>query len=95
MTHLHFIMMGDDWEMGHVLCSAMAERLMLLSLTWANLGHHCVLQDEGRTSLHDFDTKASTLYLVSMSTFWILTVATGGSHLHELLWHEQCAPEFC
>ena len=95
MTHLHFIMMGDDWDMGDVLCSTMAECLMLLSLTWANLGHHCVPQDEGRTSLHDFDTKASTLYLVSMSTFWILTVATGGSHLHELLWHKQCAPEFC
>ncbi|CAL5220856.1 g2941 [Coccomyxa viridis] len=34
-------------------------------------------KDETRSSLKDFDTKASILYLVSMSTFWILTVATG------------------
>ena len=43
-----------------------------------------MLQDEGRTSMHDFNTKASTLYLVSMSTFWILTVASGGYYMHEL-----------
>ena len=45
-------------------------------------------QDETRSSLKDFDTKASVLYLVSMSTFWILTVATGGCDRHALRKHE-------
>ena len=36
-----------------------------------------VLQDETTASLKTFDFNASTLYLVSMSTFWILTIATG------------------
>lgn len=39
----------------------------------------CLLQDETKASSKDFDTNASILYLVSMSTFWILTLATGGS----------------
>lgn len=43
-----------------------------------------MLQDETRTSLNEFDTKASILYLVSMSTFWILTVATGVFDVHPL-----------
>ncbi len=38
-----------------------------------------MLQDEARTSVNDFNMKASLLYLVAMSTFWILVVATGGS----------------
>ena len=44
------------------------------------------LQDETRTSLHDFTLKASLLYLVSMSTFWMLIIAAGelqlGRHMH-------------
>ena len=51
---------------------------MHLFSTWANFDNHCMLQDEEKTALHDFNTKASMLYLVSMSTFWILIVATGG-----------------
>jgi len=41
-----------------------------------------MLQDETMTSLKKFDFNASTLYLVSMSTFWILTIATGRFDLH-------------
>ena len=34
-------------------------------------------QDETKTSLHDFNLKASLLYLISMSTFWMLVIAAG------------------
>ena len=42
-------------------------------------------QDEGRSSLTDFSLKATILYLVSMSTFWLLVVAGGVFSLHALL----------
>ena len=37
----------------------------------------CVLQGETTTSLEKFNLKVSVLYLVSMSTFWIMTIAAG------------------
>ncbi len=56
----------------------------------AHAENNCMPQDETRSSLKDFDTKASILYLVSMSTFWILTVATGRCDRHALRKHETC-----
>ena len=53
--------------------------------------NNCMPQDETRSSLKDFDTKASILYLVSMSTFWILTVATGKCDRCALCKHETCS----
>lgn len=50
-------------------------------------------QDEGRTSLDTFNSKASLLYLVSMTTFWILTVGAGGSTSHTLFLHAKRPPE--
>jgi hypothetical protein len=74
--------------MGDVLKTRKPECLINYSVTWAYLGHLCMPQDEGRTSLHDFDFKASALYLVSMSTFWMLIVAAGNLKKHELYQHK-------
>ena len=61
------------------MCAAQAHQcLTVLFYLLPILEHYCMPQDEGPTSMDKFNSKASLLYLVSMTTFWILTVAAGG-----------------
>ena len=70
-------MLGKVLEMGYI--EQQQSLLFAVSVLDGAYLAYCMPQDDARSALQNFDTKASILYLVAMSTFWILVLATGTS----------------
>ena len=68
-----------------ILYTAPKPQCLMLFPFWSSSLDYRMPQDEGRSSLTDFSLKATILYLVSMSTFWLLVVAGGVFSLLMLL----------